>query len=435
MTTKLLLTALFVFLNGYFVAAEFALVKTRGSRIEAMANQGDVRAKRLMSILDELDLYLSACQLGITIASLVLGWLAEPAFAALIELAVVELGWAAPDNAILHGVAFGIALAVVTILHMVLGEQAPKVWALDAAERASLRFALSLKIFTTLFKPLIVLVNAMSNALLRLLGVAGGHHEHDTDIRELKAIIGAAAASGNISARQRIFAENIMDLVELDVRHVMLPRTEIAYFDLERPIAENLTKLRERGHSRWPLCRGDLDHTEGIVLARDVLEHMLGNPDEPIALKSIARPPLLVPDTQPLSRFIMESQQTGSQTAVVLDEHGTVVGMVFLEDALEEIVGPLHDERDTVTKSYERHDDGSIEMAGSLDLPEALNLLGIDVKDDADTISGLVIARLGRLPRRGDEVPVANFQARVLRLGRQRTIARLQFTPLHPTDE
>lgn len=435
MAAKLTLIALFVFLNGWFVAAEFALVKTRVSRVQALADQGDKRGKRLMAILEELDLYLSACQLGITIASLVLGWLAEPAFAALLEGAVVSLGWAEAGNPIVHLVAFGAGLTVVTILHMVLGEQAPKVWAIDAAERAALKMALPLRIYTVVFKPLIVLVNGMSNALLRVLGIRGGHGEHDTDVRELKAIIGAAASAGNISSRQRMFAENILDLVELEVRHIMVPRTEVAFLDYGAPLQENLDRLKAKGHSRWPLCDGDLDSIRGIVLVRDVLEHLLERPQEELDLDAIARPPLMVPDTQPLSRFIVECQQTGHQGAMVLDEHGTVVGMVFLEDALEEIVGPLHDERDVAQKPYERFEDGSIEMEGSLDLPEASDVLGVEIDDVADTIGGFIIHELGRLPRRGDTVTVAGrYTATVLRTGRQRRIERLRFEPIREPD-
>lgn len=433
MVTMLVLSAIFVFLNGFFVAAEFALVKTRPSRVRALADEGDARARRLVGILDELDLYLSACQLGITIASLVLGYLAEPAFAALLEHAVVAAGWASPDDDVLHVVGFIVALTIVTILHMVLGEQAPKIWAIHAAERASLRFALSLKIFVTVFKPLIVVVNVMSNALLRVTGVEGGHGEHTADVVELKAIIGAAASAGNISGRQRAFAENILDLVELEVRHVMLPRIRVASLDLNDPLEDNLARLRSQGHSRWPLCDGDLDDVIGIVHVRDVLDALIDERD--VDLRALARKPVFVPDTQPLSRFIVETQHTGHQGALVQDEHGTVVGMAFLEDALEEIVGPLRDERDQAREPHTRAEDGSIEMAGRLDVPEASQLLGVDLDDAHDTIAGVVVAELGRLPRRGDTVEVGEWDAEVLQIGRHRAVERLRFTPRKPPDE
>lgn len=427
MKLNLVLTAVFIFLNGFFVAAEFALVKTRPSRVRALADNGDRRAIRLQKILDELDLYLSSCQLGITIASLVLGYLAEPAFAALIEMGITGMGWAAPDSRVLHVVAFGAALTIVTILHMVLGEQAPKIWAIHSAEKASLRFALPLRAFTITLRPLIVIVNAMSNALLRVWGVKGGHDEHAHDSRELKAIIGAAAMSGNISSRQRVFAENIIDLVELEVRHIMLPRTQVGFLDTAVPTEESLQRIRSEGHSRWPLANGDLDSVIGIVLARDVLESLIGG--KKFQLKDLARPPHSVPDTQPLSKFIVESQQTGNQAALVHDEHGTVVGMAFLEDALEEIVGPLHDERDEAEPQVEHLEDGAILLPGSIDLPEASHILDMTFEEDHDTISGVVIQALGRLPRKGDTVEIGDFDAEVTRTGRGRAVAFVKFTP------
>ncbi|PRQ07193.1 hemolysin family protein [Enhygromyxa salina] len=432
MLAKLILTAVFVFLNGIFVAAEFALVKTRPTRLQALAEQGDARAKRLLGMIEQLDLYLSACQLGITIASLVLGYLAEPAFAALIELGAASLGFDTHASTTLHVVSFGLALTIVTLLHMILGEQWPKIWAIHTAERTSLRLSLPLKLFTMIFKPLIVVVNVVSNGLLRLVGVSAGHGEHDADVRELKGIIGAAASAGNISARQRMFAENILDLVELEIRHVMVPRTQVAFLDLAATTEDNLERVRSLGHSRWPLCNKDLDEVVGILLTRDLLDTVLGGGE--VQLDAIARAPLFVPDTQPLSRFIVESQQTGHQGAIVLDEHGTMVGMVFLEDALEEIVGPLHDERDEVKAAFEQRDDGVIEMDGALDLPAASSLLGVEIVDTHDTVGGYIIAALGRLPRKGDTLVVGAYDAEVVRVGRRRSIARVCFTPREPTD-
>jgi CBS domain containing-hemolysin-like protein len=282
-------------------------------------------------------------------------------------------------------------------------------------------------------RPLIVVVNSMSNGLLRISGVESGHGSGEHDARELKAIIGAAAMAGNISTRQRLFAENIIDLVELEVRHIMLPRTQVAYLDSNDPVAKSLARIRSEGHSRWPLANGDLDDVVGIVLARDVLEQLI---DElPLNLEEISRPPHFVPDTQPLARFIVESQQTGHQGALVVDEHGTVVGMAFLEDALEEIVGPLHDERDAIESIVDQGDEGVIEMRGSLDLPEASHLLGVEFGDAHDTIGGVLIAKLGRLPRKGDVVTLEGYDALVVRTGRGRSIHTVRFTPTQTEDD
>ena len=309
---------------------------------------------------------------------------------------------------------------------MVLGEQAPKIWAIQTAERSSLTLSAPLYAFTFVLRPLIHVVNAMSNGLLRTIGIKGGHAEHDHDVVELKGIIGAAASAGNISARQRVFAENILDLVGLEVRHVMLPRPEVAYLDVSAPIEQSLARIRSAGHSRWPLCRGGLDEVIGVVLVRDLLDVLLAK--RTVDLQAIARAPLYVPDTQPLPRFILESQQTGHHAALVLDEHGTMVGMAFLEDALEEIVGPLPDEHDRRVEEEAEREEGALEMDGSLALPEAGDLLGIPLDEGHDTIGGLLIAHLGRLPRKGDKVHLDGYLAEILLVGKRRSIARVRFT-------
>ncbi len=425
MGLKLTLTGLFVLLNGFFVAAEFSLVKMRPSRVETLAAQGNLRAKRVAAMMPDLDLYLSACQLGITVASLVLGYLAEPAFADLILALAAELGLSVADTGVVHIIAFGLALTIVTVLHMVLGEQAPKIWAIQTAENTGLLLSGPLRVFTILLSPLIRGVNTMSNGLLRLLGLQEGHGEHDTDVRELKGIIGAAASAGNISPRQRMFAENILDLIKLEVRHVMLPRTEVLYLDVRDPVAKCVERIGALGHSRWPLTRGGLDDVIGIVLARDLLRTMVAGAE--VDLGSIAREPLYVPDTQPLSRFIAESQQTGHQSAFVQDEHGTIVGMVFLEDALEEIVGPLADEHDEIPPDSSVPVGRPLEMEGSVSLPEAGSVLGLDLGDEHDTVGGLLVSLLGRLPRKGDKVELEGYDAKILQIGKRRSVARVLF--------
>lgn len=426
MAIKLSLTALFVLLNAFFVAAEFSLVKMRLSHVQALAAQGNLRAKRVATMMADLDLYLSSCQLGITVASLVLGYLAEPAFADLIVSIAASFGMTVGESGLIHIVAFGLALTVVTILHMVLGEQAPKIWAIQTAERTALLLSGPLRVFTMLLRPLILVVNAMSNGLLRILGLPAGHGEHETDVRELKGIIGAAASAGNISARQRTFAENILDLIKLEVRHVMLPRTEIQYLETRDSLDKNLKRISSLGHSRWPLTRDSLDEVVGVVLVRDVLRQMLTGKE--VDLEALARPPLYVPDTQPLSRFIAESQQTGQQAAFVRDEHGTTVGMVFLEDALEEIVGPLPDEHDEIVADAAVQAGNAVEMDGSVSLPKAGGLLGTDLGDEHDTVGGLLVSILGRMPRKGDRIAVEGYEARILQIGKRRSVARVRFT-------
>lgn len=430
---KLLATALFVVLNGFFVAAEFGLVKVRPLRIEALVRTGDRRATIVQRMLLRLDLYLSACQLGITIASLVLGWLAEPAVARLlIELAGLA-GWEVHEGTALHWVAIGIALAVITILHMTVGEQAPKVWAIRRAESIALLTAYPLYGFATALRPLIALINRLSNGLLRLGGLSlSDEHEASANVDELRALLASSARAGHINARQRSIGDNVLALMRLEVRHIMLPRVDVASLSTANTIEENLRVLRETGHSRFPLGDPDLDNIRGVVLARTVLAELLQQREFRLEELALAMP--TVPEMQPLSRFIVELQRTRTHAAAVIDEHGTMIGLAFLEDALEEIVGPIHDEFDEEMDESAEVSPGVFELAGNVPLPEAADLLGLVVDDDeADTIAGYVIAQLGRMPKQGDSLLVGTYRTTVLKVLRNR-IARLRFEHTHDSD-
>jgi len=405
-------TFVFVLLNGFFVAAEFALVKVRSGRIESLAAGGNLRAKVVSRMLLHLDLYLSACQLGITLASLILGWLAEPAVASLLIKAAAAVGWDVATNAWVHPVALILALAVITLLHMTVGEQAPKMWAIHRAEGTALNVAYPLKVFAAVLKPLIWVINVISNWLARIAGLSTeDSHQNAYDIQELRSILMESARSGSISSRQRQFSENILSLTNLEVRHIMVPRTEVAYLSADHTTEQNLRIIRESGHSRFPLGAPDLDHIGGLVLARDLLSQLLDN--EQPDLNKLARDLPSVPDTQPLSRLILEMARIQTHCAIVVDEHGTAVGMTFLEDAIEEIVGPIYDEFDEKHERVEKTSSTTVTMAGNVPLPEAASILGVDFEEEADTIGGWLIATLGRFPKEGDSVEIEAYRATV----------------------
>ena len=409
----LLATIVFVLLNGFFVAAEFALVKVRTGRIESLASGGNLRAKAVSAMLRHLDLYLSACQLGITLASLILGWLAEPAVASLLIKVAAAAGFDVATSAWVHPVALILALAVITMLHMTVGEQAPKMWAIHKAEGTALNIAYPLMLFATVFKPLIWAINVISNGMAQLAGLStDGSHQNAYDIHELRLILMESARSGSISSRQRQFSENILSLANLEVRHIMVPRTEVAYLSADHSNEQNLRIIRDSGHSRFPLGAPDLDHVAGLVLARDLLGQLLDNnqPD----LKQLTRELPSVPDTQPLSRLILDLAQKQTHCAIVVDEHGTAVGMTFLEDAIEEIVGPIYDEFDEKQDRIEKTSSTTVTMAGNVPLPEAAAVLGVDFEEEADTVGGWLIAALGRFPREGDFVEIGDYRATVV---------------------
>ncbi len=422
----LALTGVFLFANGFFVAAEFALVKVRAARIEGLARKGSSSARHVLAALDRLDLYLSGCQLGITLASLVLGWLAEPAVAGLIMAGAEKVGLQVGDSGALHIVALIIAMSVVTILHMTIGEQAPKIWAIQRSESASLILSPPLRVFVTVLRPVIWFINVLSNALLRLFGVTEGlGHAEVADVQELMALLRGAAKAGHISARQRTIGENVLSLSTLEVRHVMVPRGDLVHLSTAQPLASQLALLSSCGHTRLPLCGESLDELQGLIHGKDVLRAILGGEAEP-DLAALARPLLAVPDQQPLTRLIPDLQRAHAHCAAVVDEHGTTVGAVFLEDALEQIVGPMHDEFDASFQRWEQVAPGVLELAGTVPAPDAAELLQIELGDGADTIAGVVIDALGHIPAEGEVVELAGYRVTVLSVLRRR-VARLRF--------
>lgn len=425
-------TLFFVLLNGFFVAAEFALVKVRASRIQALAKKGRKQALIVRHILDHLDHYLSACQLGITLASLILGALGEPAVSVLLLAGLRGLGVeVSPDATWLPILSIGLAFTVITVLHMTVGEQAPKMWALQRAEATSMQTARTLHVFAWLLAPFIWVINAISNAMLRLAGVSsGGHHDATHTTEEIRSILSLSASAGGISEHEFELTENVFRMTHLEVRHIMVPRPEIAFLNLEHSPEENLRKIRESGHSRFPVSEGGLDKLIGFVHTKDLLETALAGKDPD--LRALARDAQLVPDTMPVSRFLLELQKTQGHGAAVIDEHGTVLGFAYREDALEEIVGPLGDEFDDVERQFVQISDDAFDVSGQLSMPEACERLGIDLggaHENEETIGGHVTARLGRMPKEGDQVTVGEWQATVTEFAHRR-VQRLRFERL-----
>jgi CBS domain containing-hemolysin-like protein len=432
---RLGVTMLFVLANGFFVAAEFALVKVRGTRLDTLIEAGNRQARVARHILDHLDHYLSACQFGITIASLILGWLAEPAIAQLLITGVGALGFEVSANSpVTHAVSLTIALSIVTILHMTVGEQAPKIWAIRRPEQMVLLVAYPLRVFAAIFRPVIWFINGLSNAMLRAGGLSGSHSDESHDLAEIREILAVSAAAGQLTHRQVEFASNVLKLVDIEPRHILVPRVDIEFLSLSRTLEENLSVIRETGHSRFPLCESDLESVQGIVHARDLIAAFLdgSSPD----LGKLARKPMFVTEGGALSRLIRRMQSERQHCAVVLDEYGSATGMVFLEDALEHVVGTIGDEFDQDIETIQKEGDGSSRVPGGMSLPEAAYHLQLgDFDSSSDTIGGFVVERLGQLPTEGDEITFAGFNIRVDEIERNR-IRWLCFTPVvADTDE
>jgi CBS domain containing-hemolysin-like protein len=431
---RLAATLFFVLLNGFFVAAEFALVKVRRARIDALAAEGKTSATVTRHLLEHLDLYLSACQLGITVASLALGWLGEPAVARLIVAGLASIGVAVTEYAgPIRFISFALAFLTITTLHMVIGEQAPKMWALERAESTALGVARGLRAFTSVCRPFIATINQAANSLLRVAGLSMEELRdatHTSD--EISAILSASAKAGHISERQREIAENILGIVDLEVRHIMVPRADVVYLSLRNTPEENLATLRSSGHSRFPLCTDDLDDVVGVVHAKDVLALFVDH-EEP-ELRHVVRTAPFVPDTMPLPRLIAELQVNRSPCAVVVDEYGTTIGLAFLENALEEIVGPIQNELDDDRTDIREVARGVLVVNGGMSLPEAADRLGLTIDEaSADTIGGHIVAELGRLPKIGDKLTLGSYRVIVLNVDNRR-VTRLRFERKTPPE-
>jgi CBS domain containing-hemolysin-like protein len=464
---KILATLGLVGLNGYFVAAEFAAVSARASRLEAEAEKGRFLPRLALEVKRRLDLYLSACQLGITVASLGLGAVTEPAVARLIEAPLRWLGFHAPAGAAAgqhHVVAFVIALTISTALHVVVGEQAPKNWAILYSDRILPLLALPLVVFTYLFYPLIWLLNAVSNALLRLTGVdvspdAHGGLPHTE--AELRTLLAQAVASGTIAKGHERILTSAFEFGDLKVRQIMTPRPEVDYLILDQPIGEVLRTVQKSAYTRLPLCDGDIDHVIGLVHMKDLFNHLklvpgklklidertpegeliaipTGMPGSAvhvigsgeIDLRQIRRDVLFVPELTPVPKLLRQFQTSHVHMAVVVDEYGATRGIVTLEDVIEQIVGEIEDEFDPAVKADFVKDGENFRVAGDFPLHtlrERLELPDLNGAD-VDTVSGYVIQRLGRWPRPGDTVPLGNYSARVLAV-QQKRVAQVLITP------
>ena len=418
---KLLAVVALVLLNGFFVAAEFAIVKVRSTQLAAQANQGNRRAKRAQHVTKHLDAYLSATQLGITLASLGLGWLGEPAVADLLIGPLHAMG--IQSEALVHGIAFTVAFGIITLLHIVVGELAPKSLAIQRAERTTLRTAAPLHAFYVVFKPAIVLLNGLANWLLRLFGVRpASEHEKAHTEEELRMLLAESSTKKTLNRQRADILLRVFSLKSLEARNVMTPRPRVEWLDATRPFDENLRKAEESGYTRFPLAEGDLDRIVGMVHYRDLIRlAQSGRPQRDIS--SVRRPVVVVPTTKPLEDLMTELLGRGLHMATVIDEHGSTAGIVTLEDIFEEIFGEIRDEFDAPEGElpYRVVSDGHFILEGHMPLHQAAALLRTDLRNpDVTTVSGFVVDQLGKLPAKGERFRMGPYEARVREIERRR---------------
>lgn len=412
--------ALLIGANAFFVAAEFALVSVRKTRIEELVAQGNLTAKTVRHVIHDPDRFIAATQLGITIASLALGWIGEPAIAHLIE----PLFGLVPGSMISHATAGVIstiiAFSIITFLHVVIGELAPKSIALGYPEQTSLVVASPMVIFENIFRPAIWALNGTGNWLLRRVGLnrpAG--HQLVHSVEELKMLVSASTESGELEPVEREFAQNAFEFADTQVGEVMIPRTAIRAVEDTATIQDFLDLFTEVSHSRFPVYNDSLDNIVGFVWIKDVLRVFAKNRNvREQSIKSIMRTPLYVPASKVIGQLFGEMQRAKAQMAIVLDEYGGTAGMVTIEELIEEIVGSVSDELAVTTPQLRRVAEGQIEANATLSVDEANSQLGIQLpeSDDYETLAGLILTRMGRVPKEGDAVRLANIKLTVSKM-------------------
>jgi CBS domain containing-hemolysin-like protein len=408
-----------VALNGFFVAAEFSLVAARRSKLDEMIAQGDRAARTVQTALQHLDRYIAATQLGITIASLGLGWIGEPILAQLFDRLFRTLG-VNPSPTAIHVAAVPVAFFILTFFHIVLGELAPKSIALTSPEKTARAVVRPLLVFSRVMSPFIWVFNGAANGLLRVFGVEPINDPEGHSPDEIRFLVMQAHARGTLDESDRAMLAGVLDFHEKKARDVMRPRTEVVALDIEATEEEVWEILRRERYSRYPVYRDSLDDVTGVFLAKDLWLH---SGDAPFNLADFVREPMYVPDSRPAERVLDDLRKTRAHMAVVLDEYGGTAGIVTMEDLVEEVIGEIADEYDFASRES-IVTDGVLELAGSLSLIDVRSDYRIQIPDgDWTTLGGFAFAKLGRLPRMGDRIPIPGGEMEVVAMDGRRIAA------------
>jgi len=407
-------------LNGFFVASEFAIVKVRASQLEALEASGQKKAKRALEVTENLEAYLSATQLGITLASLALGWVGEPCVAGLIRPLLLWLG--VTSETFLHTISVGVAFAVITFLHIVLGELAPKTLAISKPVPTTIWISVPLGIFYQMFRPAIWFLNGAAGLFLRkILRISPvGEHELAHSEEELRVILAESEDARQVTAIGKEILINALDLRKRVVRDITTPRKEVIFLNTEDTFEENLKRAVESRHTRFPVCEGHLDHAIGLVHIKDLLVQMREH--EPDLMKA-KRDILPVPEMMPLEKLLTFFLGKHAHLALVVDEYGGTVGVVTLDNVLAEIVGDIQDEFDTELPEFKRVNADEFVVDGALALYELKDLAGVNLEsEDVSTVGGYVTHLAGNLPAVGDQVQIPPFEVTVTKADGRRVL-------------
>lgn len=405
---KLLAVVVLIFANAFFVAAEFALVSVRRTRVEELIAQGNALAKVVRHVIGDPDRFIAATQLGITIASLGLGWIGEPALAHLIEplFRALPEAWVAPTA---HVVAAGaVAFAVITFLHVVLGELAPKSVALQYPEQTALTVARPTMLFESLFRPFIWLLNGTGNAMLRLIGLQRpSGHQLVHSVEELKMLVTESQKRGVLEAEAKTMIHKVFEFSNRQVHEAMVPRPDVVGIECDATVADLLQVFSQASHTRFPVYEDNLDNIVGLVAIKDVLKALAEDRNSfGKSVRELTRPAFFVPETKHIGSLFAEMRQEQVQMAVIIDEYGGTAGIVTLEELLEEIVGRVSDELVVQPSLVETIDERTVQIDAQMRVDEVNEELGLNLpeEDDYETVAGFILYRLRRIPEEGERL-------------------------------
>lgn len=416
--------------NGFFVAAEFALAKVRPSALETLAASGDEQAIRAHKLIGELERLLPATQLGITLASLGLGWIGEPAVADHIGPLLAPFKFTAGT---IHGISLTVAFVIITLFHIVLGELVPKSLALNYPVQLARWTARPIEVFFLITYPALYVLDSSSGLVLRSLGLQKpAHDEQALSIDELRILVQASVEGRGLASAQRELIERVLRTTDKPVRSIMVPRVDMATLSLDDAFERSLSIVRRTGYSRYPVSEdGNPDKIAGYIYVKDLIM----TPVPPQGIRSLKRDILFVPETTKVAQVLGEFQKSKIPIAVIVDEYGGTSGIVTMEDVIEEIVGEIQDELDREPEKIRVRDDGTIVIEGSMPVSE-ITLEGFQAEplEGGDTLGGYIVAALGRLVEHGDTIDLGQYRVTVEQV-RRRRVSRLALRKLPPKSE
>jgi CBS domain containing-hemolysin-like protein len=401
------------------VAAEFALVKVRASQIDLKIQKGSARAKTAKTLIEKLDAYLSATQLGITLASLALGWVGEDVISHVVQLLFLKMGFA-PDSFAIHSISIPIAFSIITFFHITLGEQIPKMFGIKFPLELTLIFALPLKIFYLVFSPFIWLLNKSSNLFLRTVGIKKINEEDVHTEEELRLILTESEEGGAIKPSENELIQNVFDFDDRVVKQIMVNQTKVSAIDIETRKEEIIKKIIEEGYSRLPVYLGDIDNVIGIIHSKDLLKAVIDNRFK--SIKEIMRPAHFVPERMKVNDLLRDFQRMHIQFAIVTNEHGATAGIITMEDIIEELVGEIQDEHDEEKPDIEKINDNEYLIKAQANITDINASLPIALPESStyDTLSGYVNSLFGRIPGVNERRKIDGYELQIIQRKKQK---------------